>query len=140
MCMHVVYDSIFVAPLFLFPIHTAFYVWNLVYVYYFGLVDHSGIKRTPIFPGEPDTIFHDDYHRYKQAYKPYGTHTHTLWIICPLPTFASNNILLRSETYLNECSPIPSIPNRDIHNLVSLRRVVCTPTHSTHYKLQVCNH
>ena len=61
--MHVVYNSIFVTPLFLFPIHAAVYVGNLVYVYYFGLVDHSGIKMTPIFPWEPDTMFHDDHHR-----------------------------------------------------------------------------
>ena len=59
----VFYDSIFIAPLFLFPVHAAVYVGNLVYVYYFGLVDHSGIKMTSIFPWQPDTMFHDDHHR-----------------------------------------------------------------------------
>lgn len=59
----VFYDSIFIAPLFLFPVHAAVYVGNLIYVYYFGLVDHSGIKMTSIFPWQPDTMFHDDHHR-----------------------------------------------------------------------------
>ena len=40
------------------------YVTVLLYVYYFGLMDHSGIKMTSWFPWQPDTMFHDNQHKY----------------------------------------------------------------------------
>lgn len=58
------YDSLFMTPLFLFPVHGLVYVAVLVYVYYFGLMDHSGIKMESWFPWQPNTMFHDDHHRY----------------------------------------------------------------------------
>jgi sterol desaturase/sphingolipid hydroxylase (fatty acid hydroxylase superfamily) len=57
------YDSLFVLPLFLFPIHGLVYVAELMYVYYFGLMDHSGIKMESWFPWQPGSMFHDDHHR-----------------------------------------------------------------------------
>ncbi|XP_064388205.1 methylsterol monooxygenase 1-like [Halichondria panicea] len=60
----VFYDSLILSPLFLFPIHGLPYVSVLVYVYYFGMMDHSGIKMTSWFPWQPDTMFHDDHHKY----------------------------------------------------------------------------
>ena len=53
----------FMAPPFLVPINGLVFVVELVYVYYFSLIDHSGIKMTSIFPWQPDTMFHDDHHR-----------------------------------------------------------------------------
>jgi len=35
----------------------------LVYVYYFGLMNHSGMKMTSWFPWQPDTMFHDNHHK-----------------------------------------------------------------------------
>ena len=57
------YDSLFIIPLFIFPINGFVYVAELVYVYYFGLMDHSGIKMESWFPWQPNTMFHDDHHR-----------------------------------------------------------------------------
>lgn len=56
-------DGATIIPLFLFPIHAMVYVVEVVYIYYFGLMDHSGIKMDSWFPWQPHTMFHDDHHR-----------------------------------------------------------------------------
>ena len=50
-------------------VHGLAYVSVLVYVYYFGMMDHSGIKMTSWFPWQPDTMFHDDHHKYEYVCK-----------------------------------------------------------------------
>ena len=52
-----------IAPMFLFPVHPIPYVTNVIYVYYFGVMDHSGIKMESIYPWQPNTTFHDEHHR-----------------------------------------------------------------------------
>ena len=56
--------SYVMAPMFLFPINALAYVTVVVYVYYYGVIDHSGIKMDALFPWQPDSMFHDDHHRY----------------------------------------------------------------------------
>ena len=56
-------NSIVIAPMFLFPVHPIPYMTNVVYVYYFGVMDHSGIKMESIYPWQPNTSFHDEHHR-----------------------------------------------------------------------------
>jgi lathosterol oxidase len=34
------------------------------YTSYYLIEDHSGIKRTPIWPWQPTSKYHDDHHRY----------------------------------------------------------------------------
>ena len=53
-----------IVPLFLVPINGIVFVAVVVYIYYFGLMDHSGIMMESWFPWQPHTKFHDDHHRY----------------------------------------------------------------------------
>ena len=57
------YQIIFLCPLFLFPINGLVFISVLVYIYYFSLIDHSGIKMESMFPWQPNTMFHDDHHK-----------------------------------------------------------------------------
>ncbi len=56
-------NSIVIAPIFLFLVHPIPYMINVIYFYYFGVMDHSGIKMESIYPWQPNTTFHDDHHR-----------------------------------------------------------------------------
>ena len=56
-------QSYLVIPLFAAPINAVVFICTVMYVYYFGMLDHSGIKMKSIFPWQPDTMFHDDHHR-----------------------------------------------------------------------------
>jgi len=57
------FQSLLVVPLFTIPIHAMAFSSVAVYVYYFGMIDHSGIKLESWFPWQPDSIYHDDHHR-----------------------------------------------------------------------------
>ena len=56
-------QSFLIVPLFTAPIHAMVFIGVVVYAYYFGMIDHSGIKMESWFPWQPDTMFHDDHHR-----------------------------------------------------------------------------
>jgi lathosterol oxidase len=58
------YQSIFIAPMFLVPMHVASYYGLLVYIFYFTTFDHSGIKHRSWLPWQPPSQFHDDHHKY----------------------------------------------------------------------------
>lgn len=51
-------------PTFVFPMHYAIFGFILMYVWYYGIIDHSGIFMTSIWPWQNDSKFHDDHHRY----------------------------------------------------------------------------
>lgn len=53
----------FIVPLFTIPVNAWVFVGNLMYINYYGMLDHSGIKLTSWFPWQPDSIYHDDHHR-----------------------------------------------------------------------------
>lgn len=53
-----------VAPLFMLPLNATVFVAEVAYIYYFGLMDHSGVMMDSWFPWQPHTKFHDDHHRY----------------------------------------------------------------------------
>jgi lathosterol oxidase len=59
-----VYQAILFLPAFVIPFHVASYVAVLLYIYYYGLIDHSGIKLRSWFPWQPPALFHDDHHKY----------------------------------------------------------------------------
>ena len=44
--------------------HSVVYVVILLYGYYYGMMDHSGIKMGAVWPWQPSSMFHDDHHRY----------------------------------------------------------------------------
>ncbi len=58
------YDIAVILPLFVLPIYSVVFIVELVYIYYFGLIDHSGVKMDSWFPWQPSTMFHDNHHRY----------------------------------------------------------------------------
>lgn len=58
------YQSLLLLPSFIMPLHVVGYVGVLLYVYYYGLIDHSGIKMDGLWPWQPDTTFHDNHHQY----------------------------------------------------------------------------
>merc|ERR1711909_58235 len=59
-------QCVYIAPMFLMPIHAPVYCGYLMYIYYHGIIDHSGItfKRLWFQPWQPDCIFHDNHHQY----------------------------------------------------------------------------
>jgi len=65
-----------VAPVFLVPLHTAVYFGNMIYLYYYGIVTHSGINLKSIWPWQPEVMFHDNHHQYFHV--NYGFNT-TIW-------------------------------------------------------------
>ncbi|WAR05396.1 FXDC2-like protein [Mya arenaria] len=40
------------------------FVGHLLYGYYYGMMDHSGIKMDAVWPWQPSSMFHDDHHRH----------------------------------------------------------------------------
>jgi len=58
--------SIYMSPLFLFPVHYAPFAMIMMYTYYHGILDHSGITFKHYWwqPWQPDCIFHDNHHQY----------------------------------------------------------------------------
>ncbi|XP_077861419.1 lathosterol oxidase-like [Saccoglossus kowalevskii] len=50
--------------MFVVPLHPAVYLGVLVYNYYYGVIDHSGIYLRAVWPWQPSSMFHDDHHKY----------------------------------------------------------------------------
>ncbi|KAK3699604.1 hypothetical protein QZH41_014306 [Actinostola sp. cb2023] len=59
-----VFQLIIIMPVFVIPINAGVYVGVLLYLYYFGMIDHSGINLYSIVPWQPPVVFHDDHHKY----------------------------------------------------------------------------
>lgn len=59
-------QAVYIMPMFLIPMHAALYCSYLIYIYYHGIIDHSGInfKKKWFQPWQPDCIFHDNHHQY----------------------------------------------------------------------------
>ena len=57
------YQSLFLIPLFTIPVHALVFIANEIYIFYYGLLDHSGIKMEALWPWQPNTTFHDDHHK-----------------------------------------------------------------------------
>jgi len=62
----VINQSVFISPMFLFTIHWIPFSAVMIYTYYHGIIDHSGItfKKYWWQPWQPDCIFHDNHHQY----------------------------------------------------------------------------
>lgn len=59
-----IFQFILFTPAFIFPIYAGGYVFVLLYVYFYGMMDHSGIKFGSWWPWQPPAQFHDDHHKY----------------------------------------------------------------------------
>ena len=57
-CHHFINDPVYLC--------SAFYCAMLLYIYYHGIIDHSGITFKALWwqPWQPDCIFHDNHHQY----------------------------------------------------------------------------
>merc|ERR1711976_651622 len=60
------FQFIYISPMFIFTVHYVPFVAILLYTYYHGIIDHSGItfKRQWWQPWQPDCIFHDNHLQY----------------------------------------------------------------------------
>ncbi|XP_065157417.1 methylsterol monooxygenase 1-like [Atheta coriaria] len=59
-------QSTYLVPLFVLPVHWLPYYAIQIYVYYHGIIDHSGVNFKAYWwqPWQPDAIFHDNHHQY----------------------------------------------------------------------------
>ncbi|GAB6019636.1 hypothetical protein CHUAL_001198 [Chamberlinius hualienensis] len=59
------YQSLLILPSFTMKLNVVVYVVNLLYIYYYGIMNHSGIVMgdSP-WPWQPDNIYHDNHHQY----------------------------------------------------------------------------
>ncbi|XP_037073673.1 delta(7)-sterol 5(6)-desaturase-like [Pollicipes pollicipes] len=59
-------QAIIISPMFLVPVHWVVMSVLLLYTYYHGIVDHSGINFKAHWwqPWQPDCLFHDNHHQY----------------------------------------------------------------------------
>lgn len=57
---------VYLVPLYTIPVHWALYYGIMMYVYYHGIIDHSGVNFKAFWwqPWQPDAIFHDNHHQY----------------------------------------------------------------------------
>ncbi|XP_077999696.1 uncharacterized protein LOC144452472 [Glandiceps talaboti] len=53
-----------VMPIFCIPLHPAVYIGIVMYSYYYGMIDHSGIMMDALWPWQPPSSFHDQHHQY----------------------------------------------------------------------------
>jgi lathosterol oxidase len=51
-------------PVFVWPLQALVFVSMLLYNYYFGMIDHSGVYIESIFPWQQPSLFHDYHHKY----------------------------------------------------------------------------
>jgi len=49
-------------PIFLIPFHAASAVAVLVYILFFNIVGHSGVRLVSVLPWQPPSKYHDDHH------------------------------------------------------------------------------
>jgi len=59
-------QAVYASPMFFMPVHVVPYCVILLYTYYHGIIDHSGIafQRKWWQPWQPDAMFHDNHHQY----------------------------------------------------------------------------
>lgn len=58
------FQSFMLLPVFTVPLHAGVYVITLMYIYYYGMITHSGIDLKPIWPWALPASYHDNHHQY----------------------------------------------------------------------------
>lgn len=51
-------------PAFFLPCYSGSFIFLMIYSYYYGMIDHSGIKMDAYPPWQPESMFHDNHHRF----------------------------------------------------------------------------
>jgi lathosterol oxidase len=67
------FQTVHFLPAFACPVHALAFVFILLYNYYYGLIDHSGVYIESIFPWQEPSLFHDYHHKYSSC--NYGLNT-----------------------------------------------------------------
>ncbi|XP_064651072.1 lathosterol oxidase-like [Lineus longissimus] len=57
------FQFILAIPIFIIPVHVFIFLGIVLYNYYYGIVDHSGIKMDAFWPWQPASTFHDNHHK-----------------------------------------------------------------------------
>ena len=57
------FQTLHFLPAFVWPLHALVFVSILLYNYYFGLIDHSGVYIESIYPWQEPSLFHDYHHK-----------------------------------------------------------------------------
>jgi len=59
-------QAVLMSPIFLWPIHWVTIIVLMMYIYYHGIIDHSGVNFKAYWwqPWQPPCIFHDNHHQY----------------------------------------------------------------------------
>nr|XP_002131054.1 lathosterol oxidase-like [Ciona intestinalis] len=60
----IVFQLLLNVQVFIVPMHYVTVAGCQLYLYYFGLIDHSGIDMDSMWPWQPPVRFHDDHHKY----------------------------------------------------------------------------
>ena len=63
-CEFLIYQGMLFLITFIIPIHAIPFTILLIYFFYYGMLDHSGIIFNSVFPWQPSSKFHDDHHKY----------------------------------------------------------------------------
>lgn len=59
-----VFEILLLIPMLIIPFHFVSVAVLFHYLFFYGLVDHSGIDMDSIWPWQPPVRFHDDHHKY----------------------------------------------------------------------------
>lgn len=57
------FQTVHFLPAFVWPLHGLVFVTVLLYNYYYGLIDHSGVYIESVFPWQQPSLFHDYHHK-----------------------------------------------------------------------------
>lgn len=58
------FQTFIILPIFTVPLHAGVYIMTMIYIYYYGLITHSGIEIGSIWPWQPPVSYHDNHHQY----------------------------------------------------------------------------
>ena len=60
----VTFELALASPMFIIPLYSGSFIICVLYLYYYGMIDHSGIMMDAVWPWQPPSSYHDDHHKY----------------------------------------------------------------------------
>ncbi|CAK1546331.1 unnamed protein product [Leptosia nina] len=99
-------------PLFTFPVHWLPFYIVVLYTYYHGIIDHSGINFKAQWwqPWQPDAEFHDKHHEFFHCNFGFNMSLWDRWF----GTMRKTNRVYTEETFHGEAPPIDSAEGKKI--------------------------
>ncbi|XP_055299710.1 lathosterol oxidase-like [Sitodiplosis mosellana] len=108
------------SPMVLVPVHWILFYGILIYTYYHGIIDHSGIafKAQWWQPWQPDAIFHDNHHQYFHV--NYGFN---IWIWDKLHgTYRRKNRVYREDIFYGKGKAFDEVSSEILANDLAERK------------------